>query len=150
MDFSVRKPAVKEAEEEEEAKATSPEAGGGGADGATPNDLDAAQLDWNPQSKCVFCVDGDGKLDSEHAAHHGELVRIPSSLPFNQSKRVYSCQCHSIEFWNDHQFWKYEVRHLKDHFTTYSVLFTLKNSKCCDSSVFKSHSFFLHENMTVL
>lgn len=86
MGFSVRKPAVKEAEEEEEAKATSPEAGGGGADGATRNDLDAAQLDWNPQSKCVFCVDGDGKLDSEHAAHHGELVRIPFFLSFSQSK----------------------------------------------------------------
>ncbi|XP_066253034.1 mushroom body large-type Kenyon cell-specific protein 1 isoform X2 [Euwallacea similis] len=82
---SVRKSAVKDTDEEEEAKATSPEAGGVGAEGATQNDADAAQLDWTPQSKCVFCADGDGKLDSEHAAHHGELSPRPSDSDSSDS-----------------------------------------------------------------
>lgn len=68
---------MKEAEDEEEAEASADEASaaspqvGGVADGA-----DEEQLDWTPQSKCVFCADGDGKLDSEHVVHHGELVSL--------------------------------------------------------------------------
>lgn len=106
---------MKEAEEEEEAKATSPEAGGGGADGATRNDVDAAQLDWNPQSKCVFCVDGDGKLDSEHAAHHGELVRI---LFFGQSKCC-SYPLSNVKFQNMHHRTVYNIskKQLHRHFS---------------------------------
>ncbi|CAH1121723.1 unnamed protein product [Ceutorhynchus assimilis] len=80
---SVRKqPTVKETEDEEEgssekAPAVSPEAENGTA-GAPESDADEAQLDWTPQSKCVFCADGDGKLDSDHVVHHGELSPRPS------------------------------------------------------------------------
>ncbi|XP_076250844.1 ecdysone-induced protein 93F isoform X3 [Rhynchophorus ferrugineus] len=58
-------------EEVEPAPTASPVA----ADAAKENDAgDAdAHLDWTPQIKCVFCAEGDGKLDSEHVAQHGVL-----------------------------------------------------------------------------
>lgn len=57
----------------EEGTAASPEEIGGDAND-DQNGAEEAHLDWTPQNKCVFCADGDDKLDSDHAVHHGELV----------------------------------------------------------------------------
>uniref|UniRef100_A0AAR5QFC9 HTH psq-type domain-containing protein n=2 Tax=Dendroctonus ponderosae TaxID=77166 RepID=A0AAR5QFC9_DENPD len=90
---SIRKqPPVKDIENGEDAKegveeaAASPEAFGGDAND-DQNGAEEAHLDWTPQNKCVFCADGDDKLDSEHAVHHGELSPRPSDSDSSDSGR---------------------------------------------------------------
>ncbi|XP_030758071.1 uncharacterized protein LOC115883806 [Sitophilus oryzae] len=72
--------AKEEGEEEEEGASAEEPARAASPVAADAKENDAGDADtglgWTPQSKCIFCAEGDGKLDSEHVAQHGVLTSL--------------------------------------------------------------------------